>query len=159
MSDRRLQPRTVSRRDVLGMGVGALAAAALGPFAQAAPARIGKFKQAAAFWAFKRKMPVEKLCVEAKKMGLAGFDMVPPKFWPALKKHGLICTMVSTHGLRDGLCDPKFHEKALAKIRQNIDLTAAEGWPNVITFSGNRRGIDNLELDLRPPPQYLAISY
>jgi hydroxypyruvate isomerase len=51
--------------------------------------------------------------------------------------------MTSSHSLTKGLCDPAFHEKCIAEIRNAIVATAAEGWRNVICFSGNRRGIDD----------------
>ncbi|MCP6336030.1 hypothetical protein NL449_28835, partial [Klebsiella pneumoniae] len=59
-----------------------------------------------------------------------------------LKKHGLVCTMTSSHPLADGLCDPKFHDASLKAIHAAVEATAGEGWKNVICFSGNSRGID-----------------
>ena len=49
--------------------------------------------------------------------------------------------MVSSHSLTNGLADKKFHDACLAKLRDAIDATADAGFPNVISFSGNRRGI------------------
>ncbi len=49
--------------------------------------------------------------------------------------------MVNSHSLTDGLADKKFHDACLAKLRETIDATAEAGFPNVISFSGNRRGI------------------
>jgi sugar phosphate isomerase/epimerase len=131
----------VSRRAVLGMGAGAFGAATLGSTAWGGEDRIGKFKQAAALGPFKKKTPQEELFATAKEIGIAGFDLCSPELWPALKEHGLICTMTRSHSLRAGLADPSLHEECLGKVRESIDATAAEGWPNVITFSGNRNGM------------------
>ena len=35
------------------------------------------------------------------------------------------------------------HKECLAKIRKSIDDTAAAGFPNVITLSGNRAGMND----------------
>ena len=143
MSDRIGSHRNVSRRTVLGLGAAAVGAAALGAKAFAEDKRMGKFRQATALGPFKRKMPLDGLCVEVKKIGLVGFDLCRPDMWPTLKKHGLVCTMTPSHSLTNGLCEPKNHGGCLAAIRRSIDATAAEGWRNVITFSGNRRGMDD----------------
>ncbi len=58
-----------------------------------------------------------------------------------LKKYGLICAMVSTHRLTGGLNHPENHAQCLASIREAIDAAAEAGFPNVITFSGNRAGM------------------
>lgn len=130
----------LTRRQVLCTGTAATATALLGIPAWAA-GKTGRFQQAAALGPFKRKVPLEKLLPAAVEMGLAGFDLVSRNLWPDLKKHGLICTMSGSHSLTNGLCEPANHEGCLASIRESVDATAAEGWPNVICFSGNRRGI------------------
>ena len=58
-----------------------------------------------------------------------------------VKKYGLVVSMVNSHSLTDGLADKKFHDMCLAKLRETIDATSEAGFPNVISFSGNRRGI------------------
>lgn len=102
----------------------------------------GRLKQSVCKWCF-GKMSLEELCKEAVAMGMVGIDLLStPEEFATLKKHGLVCTMVSSHPLSDGLCDPKYHDSALKKLNEMIELTAKEGWRNVITFSGNARGID-----------------
>lgn len=134
--------RRISRRSALQIGLGLAGAAALGGAAWAEGEKLAKYKQASAMGPF-RKMTIEEACVEAKKIGLVGFDLCGPENWPTLKKHGLICTMAKTHSLKEGLCDPANHESCLEAVRATIDAVAAEGWPNVITFSGNRNGMDD----------------
>jgi len=139
-----LRPPVLSRRDMLVdlfmLGIGLTGGADL----LAGAERTARFRQAAAFWCFRSRFKnADALCAALKRIGYAGMDLVGPKQWPVLKRHGLICTMTPTHSLTNGLCDPRFHKECLTKIRAAIDATAAERWPNVIAFSGNRRGMDD----------------
>ena len=105
-------------------------------------AKKGKLKQSFCRWCFK-KFSLEDLAVKAASLGLVGIDLLDPKDFPVIKKHGLVCTMVNAAPLADGLCDPKFHDMCIEKISAAIEATSAEGWRNVICFSGNARGIDH----------------
>jgi hydroxypyruvate isomerase len=101
----------------------------------------GRLKQSACKWCY-GKWNLEQMCEAAIKLGLVGIDLLTPADFPTLKKHNLVCTMVSSHSLTDGLCDEKHHEKALTKLNEMIEATSAAGFRNVICFSGNARGID-----------------
>lgn len=130
----------ISRRQALGVGLGALGAAALGASARGAE-KTAKYKQGIAVWCYKKKQTLEELCVEAKKLGFVALDLLGSKDFPTLKKHELVCSMVTSHGIGAGLNDPANHEACVTKLRAAIDAAAAEGYRNVITFSGNRRGM------------------
>ena len=52
----------------------------------------GNINHAVCRWCFS-DLDVETLCIEAKKIGIKGIDLVGPKDWPTLKKHGLESTM------------------------------------------------------------------
>jgi len=104
----------------------------------------GRIKQSVCRWCF-NKIPFEKLAAFSAQIGLAGLDLVGPQDWPILKKYGLICTMVSSHGIGKGLNRRENHEACLAKIRQSIESASEAGFPNVICFSGNRGGLDDEE--------------
>jgi len=139
-----------TRRDLLKTAAATVAAgAALG--SSTAPARAaaarksaseGRLKQSVCRWCY-GKISLDELCSAAKEMGLVGIDLLTPPDFETVKKHGLVCTMVGSHPLADGLCDPQFHAKSIEMIHAAIDATAKEGWRNVICFSGNRRGIDD----------------
>ncbi len=95
-------------------------------------------------WCFST-LDVETLCTEAKKIGIKGIDLVGPKDWPILKKHGLESTMCNGAeiNLVDGFNDEKFHETLIKNYSEMIPLVAAAGYKNLICFSGNRRGKDD----------------
>ncbi len=101
----------------------------------------GKLSQGFCRWCF-NKYSLEDVCGWATTLGMPGIDLLGGDDFETLKKHNLVCTMVTSHPLPDGLCDPKYHDMALEKINNAIEITAKEGWRNVICFSGNARGID-----------------
>src|SRR6185369_818671 len=65
--------------------------------------------------------------------------------FPTLKKHGLICAMVSgiPGGISDGFNRIENHDKLVEWLEKNIPIVAEAGYPNIICFSGNRRGMDD----------------
>ncbi|GIW86591.1 MAG: hydroxypyruvate isomerase [Isosphaeraceae bacterium] len=129
-----------TRRQWLGgLAATPLAASLVSASTPARPA--GRLRQSACRWCY-NKIDLDTLCSAAQRLGLAGIDLLTPADFPTLKKYGLVCTMVSSHPLTDGLCDPKYHESSLKAIHDAIEATAREGWKNVICFSGNARGID-----------------
>src|SRR5262249_8197620 len=136
---------TVRRRDFLA----GIAAAGLAVSARAQPAtpRPGKGRIRQALMRFNfgagSSLAFDDMCREAARLGYHGFDLVGPPDWPTLKKHGLICTMAPAMGvtIRDGLIRPELHDAIEKSMREEIDLCAANGWPNFITVGGERRGI------------------
>jgi len=90
-------------------------------------------------------IPLEEFCIAAKKMGITAIDLVGPKDWPILKKHGLYSSMCNGAeiNLVDGFNDPKFHETLIKNYSEMIPLAAKEGYKNIICFSGSRRGKDD----------------
>ncbi len=126
------------------VGIGAAGAGGLGA-SQQAPAGKGRLKQGVAQWCF-NKWTLDELCANAARLGILGIDLVGPKDWPVLKKHGLVASMAPGGGsIPDGLNRKEFHEKIIADMRENIAKAAEAGVPNVITFSGNRRGMSDQE--------------
>jgi hydroxypyruvate isomerase len=101
----------------------------------------GRLKQSVCKWCY--RMSVEELAAASKEMGLVGIDLLTPQDFPTIKEHGLVCTMTSSHGITEGLNHPDHQDACLKQIRDAIEATAAEGWRNVICFSGNRRGMDD----------------
>jgi hydroxypyruvate isomerase len=136
----------MTRRSYLSLaaGAGALAPAA----AQDPPkvARKGRLKQGITRGCLGRGRPLEEAAREAARLGCVSFDLVGPADWATVKKFGLVPSMVpGGGGIENGTNRKENHEKMLAQFRENIPQAAANGCPNVITFSGNRRGMSDEE--------------
>ena len=116
------------------------------PRAQAQPVpRQGRLKQGVARWCFS-KWSLEELAQECARLGLKGIDLIGPADWPVVQKLGLAPSMVTGGGtIADGLNRKENHDKIEQQMRENITQAAAAGVPNVITFSGNRRGLSDAE--------------
>lgn len=104
----------------------------------------GNVNHAVCRWCFD-SIDLDTLCLESKKMGITGIDLVGPKDWPTLKKHGLTSSMCNGAeiNLVDGWNDPKFHETLIKSYSEMIPLVAKAGYKNLICFSGNKRGKDD----------------
>jgi hydroxypyruvate isomerase len=100
----------------------------------------GRIVQSVSQWCY-GKWSLDELCQVCQKLGLKAIDLLGPDSFATVKKYGLVVSMVNSHSLTDGLADKKFHDACLAKLRESIDATSEAGFPNVISFSGNRRGI------------------
>ena len=85
-------------------------------------------------------MPLETLCAAGAQLGLKGIDLLGPKDFPTLKKHGLVCTMSSGGG---DFNNRDKHDVNVAKVKKAIEANAEYGYRNVIAMSGNRNGIPN----------------
>jgi hydroxypyruvate isomerase len=134
---------SLSRRTLIA-GAASVAAAAAAPGTLAAQQerviKNGRIRQSVCQWCFGR-IPLEELAAAASAMGLESIEILGPEAFPTLKEHGLSCAMTNSHGIPKGLNDPANHEACLEAIKAGIDATAEAGFPNVITFSGNRNGM------------------
>ena len=91
-------------------------------------------------------LPLEELCRAVKKFGFHAIDLVGPKDWPTLQKYGIFSSMCYTAGensLTKGWNDPSQHTRLIKDFTEVIPLVAQAGYKNVITFSGNRAGMDD----------------
>ena len=143
-----------SRRSFLHTAGVAAAAAALAPRLSRAEAALkGRINHSVCKWCY-AKVPLEDLCVAGKEMGLQSVELLQPADFPTLKKHGLICAMVSNAtaqgpdgkpiGQIERAWNRTEHHEALAKAyATQIDAVADAGFKNLICFSGNRAGLDD----------------
>jgi hydroxypyruvate isomerase len=123
--------------------------AAVPAFSQTASvARKGKLKQCVTRGVFAKSMPFEETCREAARLGCKGYDLQGPENWATLKKYGLIPTMYPPGPggtIPDALNRTENHERLEKSMHAAIDEAAANGVPSIITFSGNRRGMNDAE--------------
>lgn len=142
---------TVKRREFLGVVTSALAlshASVPGVRAQAAAplARKGRFSQGVTRGVFARGAALDDCCREAAALGIKGFDLIGPADWPILKKHGLVPTMYPPGPggtIASAINRVENHARLEPLLHAAIDEAAANGAPNIITFSGNREGLDD----------------
>jgi hydroxypyruvate isomerase len=106
----------------------------------------GRINHSVCKWCY-GKIPLEEFAAAAKKIGLSSIELLGPKDWPVLAKHGLACA-ISTNATLDGLggIEKAFnrmeHHDTLVKAYEEwIPLAAKAGVKNVICFSGNRNGL------------------
>jgi hydroxypyruvate isomerase len=104
-------------------------------------ARKKNLKQSLVKWCFEKYWNVDQMARMSKRLGCYSVELVDPKDWPTLKKHGLICAIAPSHGFEKGMNNPAYQAMCLEKIRNAIDACADAGYPNVITFTGYRENI------------------
>jgi hydroxypyruvate isomerase len=144
MRSEKLSRRTLIRNTALAAAGAAVAAGAkslaVTPAEVTRVVKNGRINQSVSKWCY-GKLSLDELCIASKNLGLKAIDLLGPGDFPTLKKHGLACSMTNTHGLSKGLNRKEQHQECLAKIREAIDATAEYGYPNVISFPGNREGM------------------
>ena len=106
----------------------------------------GRIQQSVCKWCYPQ-LSVEELVRGAAKIGIAGIDLIRPPDWGTAFKYGIRPVMgyVAGGSPPDGLNQKANHPKFEKECRTNIDLAAKAGVPNLICFSGNRRGISDEE--------------
>jgi hydroxypyruvate isomerase len=139
----------LSRRAALKSGLAATALASLTGVAigeDVVPTRKNRIHQSVCRWCYK-DIPLDQLCAYAAQIGLKGIDLLSLEDLEVPRRYGLICTMGQVGGgtIPDALNRPEHHDAIEAAFRTNIPLAAKAGVPNVITFSGIRRGMPDDE--------------
>jgi hydroxypyruvate isomerase len=110
--------------------------------------RKGRIKQGVTRAVFPRDMPLDDACREAARLGIKGFDLIGPRDWPTLNKYGLVPSMYPPGPggtIPDALNRRDNHDRLEPLLHAAIDESAANQAPNIITFSGNRRGLADAE--------------
>ena len=140
----------VSRRDMLKISVSGAAMSTvisplLGGQGKATP-RKGRIKQSACRWCY-QQIPLDELCAKAAQMGLKGIDLLKPEEYEVPRRYGLVCSMGYGGGddIGNGLNRTENHAAIEESLRKSIPLAEKAGVPNVITFSGNRKGMSDDE--------------
>jgi len=141
---------SVSRREFVVAGVGAAVLATGGSTDAASHVTAGRLRsgaarirQSAARWCYE-KIPIRDFAQAAKRIGLAGIDLLQPADWPIVREYGLTCSMGYPTDRRDflsvGFNDRANHAMLLKELERTIPLAAQHQVPNVIAMFGNRAG-------------------
>jgi hydroxypyruvate isomerase len=103
----------------------------------------GNIKQSVCQWCYK-DIPLEKLAEEAKRIGYRSVELLTPDQYKVVKPYGLTCAMLSgACTIPDGFNQKQNHERLEKSVLDHIEFAADNGLPNVIVFSGNRRGMSD----------------
>ena len=108
---------------------------------------MNKIKQSLSWWCFNRDgMEPGRFFKEAKKIGYPAVELLPRELWDTAREAGLV---IATHGghasLTDGLNRPENHERIVDEINQMLEWAVQYQIPNLIVFSGNRKGLSDEE--------------
>ncbi|MBN8587859.1 MAG: TIM barrel protein [Rhodothermia bacterium] len=106
----------------------------------------GRIQHSVCRWCY-GQIPFDTFCRQVKTIGLKAIDLVGEADWPTLKKHGLTCSM--TNGaeisLTKGFNDPTYHDELVRRYEDLIPKVAAQGYKQVICFSGNQNSLTDEE--------------
>lgn len=104
----------------------------------------GNINHSACRWCY-QDIPLEDLVVAAKNMGMKSIELLGPKEWAVVNKHGITCAMAygTDLGLNKGFNDPSLHEKFLKDFSDSIPKAADAGLKQIICFSGNANGLSS----------------
>lgn len=104
----------------------------------------GNINHSVSPWCY-NQLTLDQLCEVNKQLGITGVDLCGPKDWPILQKHGMVSSMCNGAeiNLTDGFGDTQFHEILIKNYTEMIPKVAANGYTNLICFSGSKRGKDD----------------
>ncbi len=147
---------TMSRRSAMktvAAGAAAVAVASqISPDARAqetAPVKLkGRINHSACKWCYSN-ISLDDFCKAGKEVGLVAVDLIDPKDFPILKRHGLVCSLVSNPtidglgGITKAFNRLEHHDKLVQAYEDYIKKTAEAGYERLICFSGNRARLDD----------------
>jgi hydroxypyruvate isomerase len=95
-------------------------------------------KQSVCRWCY-NGIPIDKLAAECAKLGYKSVELLgQPDEVAKVKSHGLTCAVYGKTDIVHGLNREQYHPTILKQLRENIEVAAAHGLPNVICMAGNR---------------------
>lgn len=108
---------------------------------------MAKLKQSLAWWCYNRAgVQPERFFAEAKRIGYCAVELLPPELWDAARSAGLVIASYGGHfSLTDGLNRRENHSLIVDQVHRNLELAVSYQIPNLIVFSGNRRGLSDAE--------------
>ncbi len=111
---------------------------------QAPPPKTANFHHSVCWWCFD-SMKLEELCEQVRPMGITSIELTTPDEWPILQRYGLTCAVgtLSDASLTNGYNQPALHKSLNEKYIDLVKAAADNGIPNVIVFSGNRKGLED----------------
>ncbi|MHA4740232.1 hydroxypyruvate isomerase family protein [Dyadobacter sp. MSC1_007] len=106
----------------------------------------GKINHSVCKWCY-NSIPLETFAQECKKIGITSIELLGPNDWPILKKYGLTCALPNGAGLgiEKGFNDLALHDELVKSYEELFPKLKEAGYSTVICFSGNRRGMSDID--------------
>ncbi len=144
--------KKISRRSALKSvagGVALMGAAMMNPvvaLSDDSRARLkGNIHHSVSAWCY-GGVGLEGLCKFCKEIGIESVELLDPNQFEMVKKYGLTCAVCNGPStITNGWNRVENHEKYLKEFEEAIKVVADYGFPNIITFSGNRNGMSDEE--------------
>jgi hydroxypyruvate isomerase len=140
----------MNRRSAIKTASAGAAAAMLGSIASAQTVSAiqqteplkGFINHSVSYWCF-GKYPLDEFAKICKEIGIKSIELLDPKDWATVQKHGLTCAMAqgAGMGIDNGWNNPELHDKLVESYEAVIPQVAQAGLTNLICFSGKRRGL------------------
>lgn len=146
----KLNRRAAIKNIAMGTGITALPLTLTNVFAAAdqalGPKLKGQINHSVCKWCY-GKIPLDTFAQEAQKIGLKSIELLGPEEWPTLKKYGLTCALPNGAGMgiEKGFNDPANHDELVKSYEEIFPKLQAAGYTTVICFSGNRRGMSDID--------------
>jgi hydroxypyruvate isomerase len=143
----------VSRRSAIRTLAGSAAlmsAAAVTPAFSAETGEVraklkGNIHHSVSKWCY-GKISLDDLCKACIRMGIESLDLLGANEWPVVKKYGLVCAMCNgPDSIGYGFNRVDHHDKLVTEFERMIPQVASFGFPNIICFSGERKGMSDEE--------------
>ena len=142
----------ISRRSLLkSLAVGTAAAAVPGTLLAQTADSIealtvkGDIRQSVSKWCF-GNIPLDEFCKICKKLGMVGVDLISENEWDIVNKNDMIVTMGNgPDQIGHGFNRLEHHDGLIEKFTRLIPIAAEKKVPNLVCFSGNRRGMSDEE--------------
>ncbi|MDR0327987.1 MAG: TIM barrel protein [Planctomycetaceae bacterium] len=105
----------------------------------------GEIRQSVSKWCF-GDIPMDEFCKICKKIGMVGIDLVSENEWDIVNKNDMIVTMGNgPDGIGYGFNRLAHHDDLIEKFTRLIPIAAEKKVPNLICFSGERKGMGDEE--------------
>ena len=105
----------------------------------------GDIRQSVSKWCF-GNIPLDEFCKICKKLGMVGVDLIGENDWDTVNKNDMIVTMGNgPDSIGFGFNRLEHHDRLIEGFTRLIPIAAEKKVPNLICFSGERRGMSDEE--------------
>jgi len=105
----------------------------------------GHIRQSVSKWCF-GKIPLDDFCKICKKLGMVGVDLISENDWDTVNRNDMIVTMGNgPDQIGRGFNRLEHHDGLIEGFTRLIPIAAEKKIPNLICFSGERRGMSDEE--------------